>query len=307
MSEAAKTTGTAITPIAEVRNNLVRMQPQFKMALPDDISPERFIRIIITAVQNKPELLACERQSLYSAAMLAAQDGLLPDSREAVMLPYNVKVSKNPDRWANVVQYQPMVEGLIKKVRNSGEVGNISVQVVKENDEFTYELGDDEKIVHKPARSNRGKTIGAYSIVSLRGGEKSREFMDIEQLESVRKRSKFPDGGPWKTDTDEMYRKTVFRRHYKRLPKSTDKDGRIETTLKNDNATFDLGDGEDILDTASTVTEVKDTTAETKRPGALQAVVDQGGQSAAPTGSIKQAEPVQAQQGAAGKPPSDVI
>lgn len=210
---------TKVTPLEEVRSSLTKMGDQFKMALPPQISPERFQRVSITAVQQNPELLEADRHSLFGACMKAAQDGLLPDGREAALVVYNDrKVGKK------VVQYMPMVSGIMKKVRNSGEISTWSVHVVKEGDEFEFQLGDDERIHHKPKISGAGQTIGAYSIVTMKSGEKSRDFMSIEQIEAIRTRSKSKDYGPWVTDFDEMCKKTVTRRHSKRLPMSTDLD-----------------------------------------------------------------------------------
>lgn len=235
-----------IQPINEVRNALEKMTPQFAAALPPHVDVKRFMRVTMTALQQNPDLLNADRSSLYGACMRAAQDGLIPDGREAALVIFSGKA-----------QYMPMVEGLIKKVRNSGEVANISVQVVKEGDFFDYELGDNEKIMHKPALSSRGKTIGAYSIVTMLNGEKSREWMSKDDIDAVRKRSRSSAKGPWVTDEDEMCRKTVFRRHYKRLPKSTDLDGAI----KADDETYEMERPEE-------------KTIPAERPAALQAVVD---------------------------------
>lgn len=198
-----------------VVDGIRKMQDEFKLVLPPHIPPERFTRNAITVVNSNPEFLKddVDRRSLYGAVMKAAQDGLILDGREAALVVYKGKCS-----------YQPMVEGIMKLVRNSGDVSTISVHVVKENDSFDYELGDNERMIHKPAFKDRGKTVGAYSIVTLKNGDKSREWMDVDQLEAIRKRSYAAQKGPWVTDTDEMYRKTVFKRHAKRLPKSTDID-----------------------------------------------------------------------------------
>lgn len=197
----------------EFNHNLQRMRPEFAKALPAHIKPEKFERIVMTAVALNPALLGADRRSLFAACTRAAQDGLLPDGREAALVAYG-----------STINYLPMVSGIMKKVRNSGEIGAWSVHVVKEKDTFDYELGDEERITHKPAHGERGKTIGAYSIVKLKDGEKSREYMTIEDIEAIRTRSKAKDSGPWKTDYDEMCKKTVIRRHSKRLPMSTDLD-----------------------------------------------------------------------------------
>ena len=193
--------------------SLSNMRPEFKKALPPQVTPEKFERVCATAIQNNPKLLDADRRTLFGAMTKAAQDGLLPDGRECALVMFGKEV-----------QYMPMVAGIMKKVRNSGEITNWSVHVVREGDIFDYDLGDEERITHKPARKDRGEVIGAYSIVTLTGGEKSREYMDTSEIEAVRSRSRAKDSGPWKTDYAEMCKKTVIRRHSKRLPMSTDLD-----------------------------------------------------------------------------------
>ena len=144
-----------------------------------------------------------------------------------------------------------MVGGFFKKLRNSGEiVGAPNVQVWYEGDKFEYQLGDSPMIIHVPALTNRGKVAGAYSIVTFKDGEKSRELMTIEEIEAIRLRSKGADYGPWVTDFGEMCRKTVFRRHIKRLPLNTE----LERMLEHDNsvAGLDLGDETPAKEEAST-------------------------------------------------------
>jgi recombinational DNA repair protein RecT len=118
-----------------------------------------------------------------------------------------------------------MYQGLLKKVRNTGELVSISANVVYERDHFEYELGDDERIVHKPAIGDRGKPVAAYAIAKLKSGGIEREVMDataIRQVQAVSRATS--DDGPWAKWPDEMARKTVIRRLYKRLPSSTEMD-----------------------------------------------------------------------------------
>lgn len=214
---------TQLAPVDQVRNQLTAMTPQFKAALPAHVSPERFVRVVMTAVQMTPALLDADRRTLFASAMRASQMGLLPDGREGAIVTFG-----------KVAQFMPMVAGIMKLVRNSGEISTWSVQAVHENDEFECVFGDDERIVHTRAKTNRGKIIGAYSIVTMKDGEKSREYMDIDEIEGIRKRSRSGNAGPWVSDYSEMSKKTVVRRHSKRLPMSTD----LDDVLRSDDELF---------------------------------------------------------------------
>lgn len=207
--------------VPSVIQGIKKMEGEFQAALPKHIPSERFTRNAVTVVNSSPELLGkdVDRRSLYASIMKAAQHGLIVDGKEAALVSFYSK-----KKSARVVNYIPMVEGLMKLVRNSGEVSVISVHVVHENDQFSYELGDNESMIHKPALTDRGDIIGAYSIVTFRGGMKSREWMSKIEIDAIKDRSPSGSRGPWITDYSEMCRKTVFRRHAKRLPKSSDMD-----------------------------------------------------------------------------------
>jgi recombination protein RecT len=206
----------APNPVAVLRDQLQSMEGQFKAALPAHIPVERFMRVVMTAIQNNPGLLECERRSLWNSAIRAAQDGLLPDGREGAIVKY-----------ANIAQWMPMIAGLRKKVRNSGEIATWDAHVVHANDKFQFRLGDDPVILHEPTLDEPGTVVAAYSIATLKSGEKTREVMSVAAIEKIRSRSKAKNNGPWVTDYEEMCRKTVARRHSKVLPMSTDLDDLI--------------------------------------------------------------------------------
>lgn len=275
-----KATGT-VKPIDEIRKALGSMAAQFQAVMPTKEHVDRFIRITVTAVQQNGKLMEADRNSFYAACMKCAQDGLLPDGKEAVLNIYNEKVDDNT--WKQIVQYQPMIEGMLKKLRLADDtIGAPSVQVVKEKDKFVFMLGDQESIIHEPyLEGDRGKTRGAYSIVKFKDGGVSREYMSLDEIMQIRDRSKAKDSGPWKivdgkhsTMFDEMCRKTVFRRHTKKLPKSTD----LDNVIDSDNETFERYPQPSAAGPALAAPAVDTGTAgaDAKRPAALQAVVDAG-------------------------------
>jgi recombination protein RecT len=104
-------------------------------------------------------------------------------------------------------------------------VVSIESRIVREGDLFDWELGLEKKLRHKP--SGKGELTHAYCIWRLKDGTVEFEVMDREQIIKIRNRSsaKTKDGdifGPWKTDEEEMWRKTVLKRAMKYVPQSDD-------------------------------------------------------------------------------------
>lgn len=210
---------TKPNPGREFGHQLIEMKSQLAGALPSGIAPDRFIRVTLTAVQLQPELLECERKSLFLACLRAANDGLMPDGREGAFVVFRDKKLGKRAAW------MPMYGGLLKKVRNTGELLSISANVVYERDAFDYDLGDNERIVHKPALGERGRPVAVYAVAHLKGGGVLREVMPWSDVLKVREVSRArAEGTPWDMWEGEMARKTVIRRLYKRLPSSTEMD-----------------------------------------------------------------------------------
>lgn len=218
-----------VTPIEGIRQQLGTMAPEFRAALPAHVTVEKFTRVAMTAIQNTPELVNVDRRSLFGAIVRLAQDGLLPDGREAAIVKFGDKA-----------QAMPMIAGILKKIRQSGEVAKVNAFVVHEKDDFTVRYGFDESVEHVPPPLDqpRGKPIGAYATAVLTDGSQLLEVMSLEEIEKVRKVSRASTRGPWVDWWGEMARKTVMRRLSKRLPMSTDLEEEVfqrdETLARND-------------------------------------------------------------------------
>lgn len=246
----------AVAVIDEVYGILKRMEPEFALALPSNVTPQKFIRVVRTALQNAPELLGARRATLYAAAMKCAQDGLIPDGKEAALVVYG---SKKED--GGEVAYMPMVAGLCKKARNSGEISTIDAVVVYEKDKYnawTDENGPHFK--HERARvGDRGKPILTFSYARTKDGGLYFEEIDEAQMlaiENAAPAAKSPWKGPFK---DEMRRKSAIRRLAKyRLPSSAD----MEQTIEAD----------DVLFKGEPEKEVKP--AEATRPSRVGAIIE---------------------------------
>jgi recombination protein RecT len=238
-------TGTkAVALIDDVRRDLVKMRPQFENALPAHIPVERFERVVMTALQNNPKLLACRRQSLFNACMRAAQDGLLPDGREGAIVPFGDE-DDSGKKSADTASWMPMILGIRKKARNSGEIADWYAEVVHADDEFEFVLGDDPHLYHKPALvgGRTRKITAAYSICKFKDGTIAREVMTIDEVLDVKNRYSRSKRGPWSDPVafPEMVRKTVARLHSKSLPMSTD----LDTLIRRDDELYDMAGASD--------------------------------------------------------------
>jgi recombination protein RecT len=203
--------------IEEVRGALTKMAPQFKAALPAHVSVEKFQRVVMTALQMTPDLLNCDRRTLFMSATRAAQMGLLPDGREGAIV-----------KFGNNATFMPMVGGLLKLVRNSGELASIDAQIVHRNDKFTYRPGIDLVPQHEPDWfGDRGEMIGVYAVAKMKDGAAYVEIMSKTQIEKVRNVSRSKSAGPWVSWYEEMARKSALRKLSGRLPMSTDLDGAL--------------------------------------------------------------------------------
>ena len=209
------TTNNKQNAIVQFRGELMAMTPEFANALPSHIKPEKFQRVIMTVVQLQPDLLACDRRSLFASCIKCAADGLVPDGREAALV-----------KFGNAVTYMPMFTGIQKRARNSGEIASIQAHVIYENDEFSWQQGVESGVTHKPKfPGDRGKPIGAYAIAKFKDGSDPQiEVMDVAQIERVRAVSRAAKNGPWVQFWDEMARKSVFRRLAKWLPLDAEAD-----------------------------------------------------------------------------------
>lgn len=66
------------------------MEPEIKKALPSVITPERFTRMVLSAVSVNPRLAECTPQSFLGAMMTAAQLGVEPNTAlgQAYLVPF---------------------------------------------------------------------------------------------------------------------------------------------------------------------------------------------------------------------------
>lgn len=228
---AERAQSKALSPIKEFQHQVEQREATFASTLPTHIPAERFKRVVLRSVQKSPDLLNADRASLFNAAMDAANDGLLPDGREAAFVVFNTKQGKK-------IQYMPMIFGVLKKIRNSGELKAISVRVVYAGDQFRYWIDENGEHLTYEAADNPDKSIvrRVFAQALTKDGGVYIEVMDVEDIEKVRAVSRAKNNGPWVDWWEEMAKKTVLRRLAKRLPMSTD----LDDLMRRDDHLYDF-------------------------------------------------------------------
>lgn len=200
---------------------------QIAVALPKHMTPDRFVRVALTALLKTPKLLDCTKESVIECLLNCSALGIEPDGRRAHLIPYGNKCTL-------IVDYK----GLVELAKRSGDVAGVFSQIVCDRDEFTWENGE---VTHRiDWRQGRGDVYAVYSTVTFKDGSKQTDVMTKDEVEAIRKRSKAGGAGPWVTDWNEMAKKTSFRRLSKwitlspEVAEALDKDGDKFSSLQMD-------------------------------------------------------------------------
>ena len=201
--------------------DLIRaMEPEIKKALPSVLTPEWFTRMALSALNTTPKLQECTQMSFLAALMNAAQLGLEPNTPlgQAYLIPYN-----NHDTLE--CQFQIGYKGLLDLAYRNENVQTVQAHCVYKNDQFSYELGLNPDLRHVPELLDRGEMYAVYAVFRLRNGGFGFEVMSKTDVDRhAQKYFKAIDAAysPWKTNYEEMAKKTAIRQVLKYAPMKTD-------------------------------------------------------------------------------------
>lgn len=261
MIQKAAQTGVTKKANKTMQDYVKSMEGEIAKALPSVITPERFSRIVLSAISTNPKLAECSPKSFLGAMMVSAQLGMEVNTPlgQAYIIPFR-------NHGIMEAQFQLGYKGLIDLAYRSGEVSIIQAHAVYENDEFEYELGLHPTLKHKPAVGDRGNTIAYYAMFQTKDGGFGFEVMSKADIDKHAQRySKSFNNGPWQTNYDEMAKKTVLKRALKYAPLKSDfvrgvsADETIKTKIDEDMyAVPDETIYADVIDVDDTTGEVKE-------------------------------------------------
>lgn len=193
------------------------------------LDPRRIIENLVMACAGNPYLVEkCDHASIFYATMQLSAIGLqlAPSLGHAAIVPYKGKGKA-----------MPMVRGLITLAKRSEDLIAITPILVYEEDVFDVEYGSDPKIIHKPKLTAPRRDEGIVAVYSVsqhpsKHGGIARDFevmtrAEVEEVRAVSQTAHDPNG-PWVNWYGEQTKKTVLRRHTKRMDLSPEYRAAIE-------------------------------------------------------------------------------
>jgi len=235
-----ETTGGAIVPAqtkAVTKPTTVKgwiespdFRAQVARALPRHLTPDRFLRVALTALLRTPKLAMCEAASVTQCLLQCSQLGLEPDGRRAHLIPFEDR-KNNRTICTLIIDYK----GLVELAMRSGLVSTIHADVVRDGDVFEFNLG--EISAHVPHFLRRdgekpetaGAVFAVYALARMKDGATACAVMSRDEVLSIRDNSQgwgaFKKGyakqTPWDPSNpvseQEMFKKTALRRLTKLL------------------------------------------------------------------------------------------
>jgi recombination protein RecT len=207
----------------------------FAAVLPTHVKPETWVRLAQGALKKgrhinpdgtgpfELEVAATNNPGAFLAALLdAARQGLTPGTEEYYLTPRKVKGQLE---ILGITGYQ----GYVELMYRAGAVSSVVVQVVRENDFYRYNRGEDRTPVHrfKPfARdAERGELVGAYAYAEMVGGSISQVVeLNRDDIDKIRKSNPASGGqySPWTNWESSMWLKSAARQLRKWVPTSAE-------------------------------------------------------------------------------------
>lgn len=191
---------------------------QISLALPKHITPDRFLRVLMTAIIKQPALLHCTQESLFKGIFDCAAMGLEIDGRRAHLIPLVNRKKPGHPMEANLwLDYK----GIAELVMRSGLVSNIHADIVCENDVFEFDRG--ELKAHKiDFKKPRGEMYACYAIIRMKDGTEKVEVMGKDDVDRIRASAPGKNAEAWSNHYNEQAKKTVFKRASKWVPLSSE-------------------------------------------------------------------------------------
>jgi recombination protein RecT len=163
--------------------------------------------------KKSPTLQKCGAESIINAIANIARTSLTlnPVMQLAYLIPRR-----------NQCTLEISYRGMVKLLKDANAIHHIEAYMVFEDEEYSFDpatqtLVHVQKFAKTEDEHNKRVIHGCYTRAILPSGVISYSFMPYWELEKVRAESSSKEGMVWKKWRDEMYKKTVIKRHAKTL------------------------------------------------------------------------------------------
>ncbi len=226
----------ATKDLATCRNELSKflrndkMQQQFNVLLENSphMTAARLARIAISVCNKNPKLFGCSPESIASSLLECGELGLEPASTQALvhLVPFWSN-KKGKSECVTIIDYR----GYMELAWRTDKVLSFFAAAIYEKEEHTLDYANISRFRHIPKPpSKRGvEKVGAYAYADIVGGGRIWEWMWTEEILKIRdnspeyraaKKGGYEKTTIWFQHEDEMFKKTVVRRLFKKMPKS---------------------------------------------------------------------------------------
>ena len=206
--------------------------PTIEECLPDFMKGQsgRLIQRAMLTMQRNRDLQGIDPQQFARLVVEAAELGFAIDGKNVYVV-----------NFKGTYQLMPSYKAMVAFCKRCRTLVDVQCDVVCKNDLFEHRRDNGSNILQHTFQlgAERGEVIGAYCRVWLPGGLWNYALMDRDELDSIQRRAA-SQNGPWKTDANEMRKKTVIRRALKlyqddpgvaRLMEATEWEDELETEL----------------------------------------------------------------------------
>lgn len=196
-----------------IANLLESKKGAIAQALPRHMDADRMVKVAWGSIRRTPALLKCSASSLVNAVIQAAELGLEPSNvmGHCYLVPFGKEATL-------IVGYR----GFIELAARGGQARYRPARVVYDCDHFVWQDGLHQVLEHTPGeRSKDSRPTHAYVVADFANGLPPMvDVMTFDEIETVRRQSKMPNGPAWRDSWPEMAKKTVVRRMAKYVPMS---------------------------------------------------------------------------------------
>lgn len=230
---------------------LRRQIDQISSALPKFLSPDRLVRIIVTALRTTPKLAQCDPNSFLASVMLSAQLGLEVNTPmgQSYLIPYF-----DNKRNMMICNFQIGYRGVLELAYRSGEYQSLTAMAVYPEDKFEFAFGLEPVLKHIPANNRKADSEPSYYYAIYRlknGGYNFSVWSRADVMNHAKKYSKsfnektksFASSSSWATAFDSMAKKTVLIDLLKYAPKSVE----MQTAFSSDESSIDFRVDDNVL------------------------------------------------------------